>query len=210
MKKILAFLFAVSLFYFVGAQSVLASSNVNVQSVSYFGPGNTTSANVSVGRGSPVTFDHVGVSSEYSFAFYAVNDIIRDDFPIGQQFVARKDMKLTAVFYPNGSVTPANARHVVVFADASSKIIDIQYVIDGGNAVEPNENIMPPMPAFAKYSDTKWLTSSNISNLTGITSNRVYFLQYDLDTTTQFTVSVASGSGDGSYLYNLTFAFQIT
>lgn len=202
MKKILAFLFAVSLFYFVGAQSVLASSNVNVQSVSYFGPGNTTSANVSVGRGSPVTFDHVGVSSEYSFAFYAVNDIIRDDFPIGQQFIARKDMKLTAVFYPNGSVTPANARHVVVFADASSKIIDIQYVADGGNAVEPNVNIMPPMPTFAKYSETKWLTSTNISDLTGITSNRVYFLQYDLNTTTQFTVTVASGSGDGSYLYN--------
>jgi uncharacterized repeat protein (TIGR02543 family) len=202
MKKILAFLFAVSLFYFVGAQSVLASSNVNVESVSYFGPGNTTSANVSVGRGSPVTFNHSGVSAEYSFAFYAVNDIIRDDFPIGQQFVARKDMKLTAVFYPNGSVTPANARHVVVFADASSKIIDIQYVVDGGDASEPNPSLLPPMPAFAKYSATKWLTSANISDLTGITSNRVYFLQYDLDTTTQFTVSVASGSGDGSYLYN--------
>jgi uncharacterized repeat protein (TIGR02543 family) len=202
MKKILAFLFAVSLFYFVGAQSVLASSNVNVESVSYFGPSNSTSGNATVGRGSPVTFNHSGVSSEYSFAFYAVNDIIRDDFPIGQQFVARKDMKLTAVFYPNGTVTPANARHVVVFADASSKIIDIQYVVDGGDASEPNPSLLPPMPAFAKEAETKWLTSTNVSDLTEITSNRVYFLQYELDTTTQFNVIVNSGSGDGSYLYN--------
>lgn len=35
MKKILAFLFTISLFYFVGAQSVLASTNYSVEVRTY-------------------------------------------------------------------------------------------------------------------------------------------------------------------------------
>lgn len=204
MKKILAFLFTISLFYFVGAQGVLAASNHDVEIRTYLdssnmnllAPGLTEKA-----RGSKIQFPPSGISSEYSFAYFAVNDIVRDDLPFTHEFVVRSNMKITAIYHPNGSVTPANARHVVVFADSKNQIIDVQYIVDGEDAIEPTAKL-PVLPPFAKYAATKWLTSDNISDLTNIESNRVYFLQYEVDTVTNHTVTVTNGTGSGSYLYN--------
>lgn len=204
MKKILAFLFTISLFYFVGAQGVLAASNHDVEIRTYLdssnmnllAPGLTEKA-----RGSKIQFPPSGISSEYSFAYFAVNDIVRDDLPFTHEFVVRSNMKITAIYHPNGSVTPANARHVVVFADSKNQIIDVQYIVDGEDAIEPTAKL-PVLPPFAKYAATKWLTSDNISDLTNIESNRIYFLQYEVDTVTNHTVTVTNGTGSGSYLYN--------
>ena len=201
MKKILAFLFTVSLFYFVGAQSVLASSNFNVEVRTYLDGSNMNQAAPVMqdkARGSKIQFSSSGISSQYSFAYYAVNDIIKDNLPQNHEFVVRSNMKITAIFHPNN--TSANPRHVVVFADSSNKIIEVKYVEDGTDVTEPS--VLPDLPLFAKYATTKWLTSNNISSLLNITSNRVYFLQYEEDTTSQYTVTVNGGTGDGSYLYN--------
>lgn len=206
MKKILAFLFAVSLFYFVGAQSVLASSLFNVEVRTYLDGSNMNQAAsglVDQARGSKVQFNASGISPEYTFAFYAVNDIVRDDLPQNYEFVVRSNMKITAFFRPNGSVTPANARHVVIFADNNGKIIadGIQYVADGGTATEPS--VLPTKPN-ATYATPKWFTPQGESSLENITSSRVYLLQYVSSDNTEYTVNVTGGSvvEDAPFNYN--------
>ncbi len=204
MKKILAFLFAVSLFYFVGAQSVLASSNFNVEVRTYLDGSNMNQAAsglVDQARGSKVQFNASGISSEYEFAFYAVNDIVRDDLPQNYEFVVRSNMKITAFFRPNGSVTPANARHVVIFADNNGKIIadGVQYVADGGTASEPS--VLPNKPN-ATYATPKWFTPQGESSLENITSSRVYLLQYVSTDNTEYTVNVTGGSVVEASPYN--------
>lgn len=196
MKKILAFLFAVSLFYFVGAQSVLASSLFNVEVRTYLDGSNMNQAASGLSnqaRGSKVQFNASGISPEYTFAFYAVNDIVRDDLPQNYEFVVRSNMKITAFFRPNGSVTPANARHVVIFADNNGKIIanGVQYVADGGTATEPS--VLPTKPN-ATYATPKWFTPQGESSLENITSSRVYLLQYVSSDNTAYTVNVTGGS----------------
>jgi len=206
MKKILAFLFAVSLFYFVGAQSVLASSLFNVEVRTYLDGSNMNQAASGLSnqaRGSKVQFNATGISPEYSFAFYAVNDIVRDDLPQNYEFVVRSNMKITAFFRPNGSVTPANARHVVIFADNNGKIIadGIQYVADGGTATEPS--VLPTKPN-ATHATPKWFTPQGESSLENITSSRVYLLQYVSTDNTEYTVNVTGGSvvEDAPFNYN--------
>lgn len=206
MKKILAFLFAVSLFYFVGAQSVLASSLFNVEVRTYLDGSNMNQAAsglVDQARGSKVQFNASGISPEYTFAFYAVNDIVRDDLPQNYEFVVRSNMKITAFFRPNGSVTPANARHVVIFADNNGKIIadGIQYVADGGTATEPS--VLPTKPN-ATYATPKWFTPQGESSLENITSSRVYLLQYVSSDNTEYIVNVTGGSvvEDAPFNYN--------
>ncbi|MDG0889488.1 InlB B-repeat-containing protein [Paracholeplasma manati] len=204
MKKILAFLFAISLFYFVGAQSVLASSLFNVEVRTYLDGSNMNQAAsglVDQARGSKVQFNASGISSEYEFAFYAVNDIVRDDLPQNYEFVVRSNMKITAFFRPNGSVTPANARHVVIFADNNGKIIadGVQYVADGGTATEPS--VLPNKPN-ATYATPKWFTPQGESSLENITSSRVYLLQYVSTDNTEYTVNVTGGSVVEASPYN--------
>lgn len=206
MKKILAFLFAVSLFYFVGAQSVLASSLFNVEVRTYLDGSNMNQAASGLSnqaRGSKVQFNASGISPEYTFAFYAVNDIVRDDLPQNYEFVVRSNMKITAFFRPNGSVTPANARHVVIFADNNGKIIadGVQYVADGGTATEPS--VLPTKPN-ATHATPKWFTPQGESSLENITSSRVYLLQYVSTDNTEYTVNVTGGSvvEDAPFNYN--------
>ena len=206
MKKILAFLFAVSLFYFVGAQSVLASSLFNVEVRTYLDGSNMNQAASGLSnqaRGSKVQFNASGISPEYTFAFYAVNDIVRDDLPQNYEFVVRSNMKITAFFRPNGSVTPANDRHVVIFADNNGKIISggVQYVADGGTATEPS--VLPTKPN-ATHATPKWFTPQGESSLENITSSRVYLLQYVSSDNTAYTVNVTGGSvvEDAPFNYN--------
>ena len=197
MKKILAFLFAVSLFYFVGAQSVLASSVFDVEIRTYLDGSNMNLPATGLddqARGSKVQFNASGISSEYTFAFYAVNDIVRDDLPQNYEFVVRSNMKITAFYRPNGSVTPANARHVVIFADNNGKIIPggVQYVADGGNATEPED--LPTKPN-AEHADPKWYSGDAIEgSLLNIDSSRVYLLQYVSTDDTEYSVNVTGGS----------------
>ena len=197
MKKILAFLFAISLFYFVGAQSVLASSNFNVEVRTYLDGSNMNQAATGLtnqARGSKVQFNASGISPEYTFAFYAVNDIVRDDLPVDYEFVVRSNMKITAFFRPNVSVTPANARHVVIFADNNGKIIagGVQYVQNGGTATQPE--VLPNKPN-AEHADPKWFSvEAELGSLSNITSSRVYLLQYVSTDNTAYTVNVTGGS----------------
>lgn len=213
MKKILAFLFAVSLFYFVGAQSVLASSLFNVEVRTYLDGSNMNQAASGLSnqaRGSKVQFNATDISPEYSFAFYAVNDIVRDDLPQNYEFVVRSNMKITAFFRPNGSVTPAKARHVVIFADNNGKIISggVQYVADGGTATEPS--VLPTKPN-ADHASPKWFSIDAIEgSLLNIDSSRVYLLQYVSTNNTEYTVNVTGGSvvEVGPYNYNEVVTLQ--
>lgn len=212
MKKILAILFAVSLFYFVGAKSVLASTTFNVEVKTYLDETNMNQAAPGLTeqvRGSKVQFTPTGISEAYSFAFYAVNDIVRDDLPQNYEFVVRSNMKITAFYRPNGSVTPANARHVVIFADNNGKIINngVQYVAHGGTATEPS--VLPDKPN-AVYATPKWFTPQGESSLANVTSSRVYLLQYISNDNTEYTVNVTGGSvvEAGPYNYNEVVTLQ--
>ena len=55
-------------------------------------------------RGEKVSFSASGIGEQYSFAFYAVNNIVRDDLPSDYQFTVRSNMKITSIYHPNGSL----------------------------------------------------------------------------------------------------------
>jgi len=139
MKKILvAFFLLFSFFFIANLANVAASSTFDVQVRTYLDDANKNIAAPSMTdqqRGQKISFNASGISSEYTFAFYAVNGIIAENLPQNFIFTVRTNMSITAIYYPNGSVTPSLERHVVVFADSNGALLDVQYIEDGENAL---------------------------------------------------------------------------
>lgn len=179
---------------------VLASNNYTVSFETYLD--NTQKGNPSPGipnkrRGEKITFSKSGLS-DYDFAFYAVNGVIRDDLPEDYQFTVRSNLKITAIFHKaNRGVS--SLEHVVVFADSNGHILDVTYVIPGASATEPAN--LPSKPNMV-HSNPKWKTTSGITSLDDISSSRVYFLQYSVSEGSTFKVTTNAVTDQANYEYN--------
>jgi len=128
----------------------------------------------------------IGTMSGHTFLYWEVNESI-NYYPVDHQFSLADTNELKAVFSPSD-------KHVVTFVDSNSKILKIEYVVNGGTATAPET-----LPTKLGYNvaETNWNTA-----LTNITTDTIAVLQYTKTDTTSYSLSVTNGTGDGSYEYN--------
>ena len=206
MKKIIVLFFLVVGFLFVtNILEVSAASTFSVELRTYLDEANENIQAPGLSgksRGEKVSFNASGISPDYTFAYYIVNGIINENLPQNYQFTVRKDLSVTAVFYPNGNTTPADARHVVVFADSNGRLLDIEYVQHNGTALD-TEVFLPLLKPNSILASNKWATADGlVDTLVNITENRIYYLQYEYDQEIDFTLTVTNSPGSGTYAFN--------
>lgn len=196
MKYLKIMLFAIIALFMIGNIEVSAATNpqvtlVSVELTSYFDESNqvTTTIN-SLTYGSSVSFSSSLSESEgYTFAFWQINGVIRYDLAIDESIIITGNQEIVAVFKPVGKV-------VAAFMDSNGKMLDVQYLIAGGNAEDLTLLSLPTKPGYA-IASVKWNHS-----LLDIQVDTIFVLQYELIEEGSFTISVTNGSGDGVYIYN--------
>ncbi|MFA5005884.1 MAG: metallophosphoesterase family protein [Candidatus Izemoplasmatales bacterium] len=163
---------------------------VTVELTSYFDPSNilsTTIAGMVYGEKISLQGDLADAPSgavDYTFLFWELNGTILS-VPLDHEFILTGENALTAVFSPSD-------RHVVAFVDANGKILKVEYVQDGATATPPAS--LPDRPGMAV---TGWSEAYD-----HVTSDVVTHVAYETVEAGTYAVSVAGGSGDGTYAYN--------
>lgn len=147
--------------------------------------------------GSNISYEAVP-NPGYEFAFWIVNGIVRPELPASSTFTVSTNTTLMAVFHPVG-------KRAVLFIDTNGKYIDIQFVDDGDNAVDPelNGKNLPDKPGMTPKTleQLRWKTQTGETSLTNITDNKVFVLQYQVENTDVYTLTV-DGVEVGDYVYN--------
>jgi len=127
--------------------------------------------------------------SGYSFAYWIVNGVLEESYLSSNIFVVNQEMSLKALFV-------SNTESVCVFRDINGEVLDYQFVSKGNACAEPSITL-PDKPGYTVVESDKWGET-----LSSITENTIYTLNYQIDLSSSFTLTVTNGSGDGSYLYN--------
>lgn len=124
--------------------------------------------------------------SGYDFAFWIVNGVVRYDLAVDHEFIVTGNLDIVAVF-DNEDENP------VVFMDSNGKLINIQYVENGLDA-DP--------PATGSYVKPGYVAAGWSESHLEVTAPTVLVLQYEIDTTSEFLVTVNQGTGSANYLFN--------
>jgi endonuclease I len=132
--------------------------------------------------------DTHNVPSGYSFAFWVVNDTVRNDLPFHHQFTITSQTNLMIIF----SLTE---KRVVVFVDTNNKVLSIKHVLTG-EIVTDDDITLPNKPGYI-ISPQKW-----DKPLTNITEHTIIKLQYLADNLSSHTITVNGANGSGTYNYN--------
>lgn len=132
-----------------------------------------------------IDFDQLSLDSEqnYQFAFWVVNGNVRSDLPQGHEFIVTNDLNIQAIYSKPGE-------HAVLFMDTNINLLDVQYVDDGEDASDVTEDL-PDKPNYKVSTTEKW--SGSLENITG---SKVLILQYVIDTSATFELTVEGGSID--------------
>ena len=138
---------------------------------------------------------NVSAIENYDFAFWIVNGVVRFDLAVDHEFVVSRDMDIEAIFSQGN-------QHAVVFMDANGKQIDVQYVLDGEDAIDITEGL-PSKPDFKVSTTEKWSGS-----LEGIFEDTILVLQYEIDTSAEFTLTNVNEGTTEDILYNEVVTLQ--
>lgn len=150
---------------------------------------NGTPSKKTLNVGSTLSLASLGTfQSEHPFAFWVINGIVRDD--LGETDSIRVQTKLDVKVI----LRPAN-QHAVVFADSNGKMISLEYVSDNATATAPVVTSFVK-PGLTVSSTNPWRAlDGTTTSLEGITSSRVYVLQYESDNTT-ISLTISGGTAD--------------
>jgi len=182
----------------VNAEAQQQAETVTVTVTSYFDSENHPSSTINDQNYGTVMSvqSNLTSDSDYAFAYWVVNGVVRYDLPIDHQFTLLYDMDITAIFYP---VNPT-IEYAVLFMDANGDNLDVQYVESGNSATPPTLDL-PDKPGYIVSETDPW--SVDTSNITG---NTVSVLQYEKDTSDTYTVYVFGGTvnslGSDTFDYN--------
>jgi len=144
--------------------------------------------------GSTITPSPVSESeSGYTFKYWVVNGVVRDDLPVNHTFYVTSSLNLIGVYSPDNA-------NVVLFIDSNGNIIDTQFVADSTTVTAPTD--LPSKPGL-QIATTPWLEkTSNSSSLT-INDDSVFVLQYERISTDTFNLNVVNDLEDtGTYDFN--------
>ena len=191
MKKLLTLIISFAAVLTLGATlSVESMPEFDVDFVGLFDNANIPDSEATfAGRayGSRIELDgSVAGVAGYTFEFWVVNGVVRKDLAVDHSFVVTGPMTISAVFSQAGE-------HAVLFMDANGKLLDTQYVSNTENASEPSVPL-PDKPGYTPLEGgSRWSGS-----LTNITESQVLILQYGIDESTEFTITVQGGIIDGT------------
>jgi uncharacterized repeat protein (TIGR02543 family) len=200
MKKLIIlaislFLFGFIIVNFIEIEAARPSYNVTVTALYDTGNQPTTDLGPRV-YGSTVT-PYTGAPAGYEFAYWIVNGVVQENVFVDSEFIVTTTMNLVAVFAPT---TPQ--QYAVIFMDSNGKVIETQYVLPNGNAVQPVATL-PTKPLFTiALEANRWKTAEGRTALTNITQHELFILQYVSANSELYTIGVTNGFGDGDYSYN--------
>lgn len=142
------------------------SNTVEVTFTSVFDNDNVITNVMDVDSGSKISFDDSVIDQTgYLFVFWVVNGVVMDDLPILNEFTVTEDMDIQAIFQSQNL-------NVALFVDYDGTLLDIQFIEDNNDAVDPV--ITYPSRVGMELSDSKWDES-----LIDISTSTVFVLQYD-------------------------------
>lgn len=193
MKRIFSrgILTVVVLSLFLSIQGIYGENNttLDVTITSIFKDQETVHLIEDTAYGSSLTLDsNAGSIIGYTFAYFVVNGVVKDDLILSNNFNIEENTTIDVIFSPEGV-------HVVLFQDTNGDLLDMQYVISGEDATEPD--ITDPVKPGLIVAVDKWDTS-----LTNIDSNKVITIRYEGDTNNSYNLTVNNGSNTGTYSYN--------
>lgn len=193
MKKILLSIFLIGfLFLLNDIYAFELDDTVSISLSSVFDNENSITNEISLNFGDVIEVEPSNTNG-YDFAFWVVNGIVRSDLPLSHQFKATTDLELIAIFNkPN--------ERVAVFIDSNGKVIDYEYVLTGESVVPPS-HIGYTKPGMSVDLSAPWKNHHGSTTYT-INDNSIYKLQYVVNISTHFLITVNNGIGAGEYAYN--------
>ncbi|MFK5883835.1 MAG: endonuclease [Candidatus Izemoplasma sp.] len=169
-KVLLSFLSIVIITIVVGYTSIfqVSSDNIDITLTSIFDNDNSITTVIDVGDGSSFSLDeNVGSINNYVFEFFIVDGVVQNDLLLTNVFTVTENTFIQAVFSLSGEV-------VLVFVDSNGALLDIQYIIEGTDGVEPD--IEYPEVDGYHLDDPIW---DNV--YLGVSVSTVFILQYEID-----------------------------
>jgi hypothetical protein len=201
---ILTFIVALLGLFKLGVPKVEASGSqqgaaaVTITLKSYFASDNIVThpvANSTYGNTLSFATD-IGNPSGFTFGFWVVNGVVRTDLPKNHVFTLVYDNDFQAVFYPDNLL-------YVAFMDSNGKILKVEYVTQGGNAVPPGQELenpitLPTKPGFTLNAvESRWNGS-----YTNVQNHKILTAQYTMSNATKYSLTVDNGTGDDVYDFN--------
>ena len=136
-------------------------------------------------------------NSDYVFAFWIVDGVVREDLAIDHSFLITSDLTLEAIFSPKDY-------YAVIFRDSNGARIHTDFVEPESSLNSPSHDINGQLvdnyrkPGYSvKPAATRWNHSLDSFN-----THTVVTLQYERIDHTQYPINVLNGSGSGLYLFN--------
>jgi len=200
MKKL--FLLAISFLFFgfvlanfVEIEAARPSYNVTVTAL--YDTGNQPTTDLGPRVYGSVVVPYTDAPVGYEFAYWIVNGVIQENVYVDSEFIVTTTMNLVAVFAPTSP-----RQYAVVFMDTNWKVIETQYVLQNGDAVQPVATL-PTKPLFeVALEANRWKTDEGRTTLTNITQHELFILQYVSTNTDLYAIGVNNGFGSGSYGFN--------
>ena len=190
MKKAIFFVVFLFSFIIVGLNLVKSEGITETFDVSFFASYDSENLAIALElQGEKAYGSKVGLNaniSGYDFVFWIVNGVVRYDLAVDHEFIVTGNLDIVAVF-DNEDENP------VVFMDSNGKLINIQYVENGLDA-DP--------PATGSYVKPGYVAAGWSESHLEVTAPTVLVLQYEIDTTSEFLVTVNQGTGSANYLFN--------
>ena len=142
--------------------------------------------------GDVVTIDAGSIDhSGYEFVTYIVNGKNEPSLPQSNEFIVSEDLTVTAFYKPTGT-------YAVAFMDSNQDTLKVEYVANSGSAsATPPSTSTLSKPGYIVSVSEPWSGS-----YTDVTEDRVLWVQYTLDDSNTYTLSVNNGTGGGTYAYN--------
>lgn len=188
MRKLFILLSFVVLFAISGTVVAAARpANVNVTITSSFDNDNKNLSHsiTSLPVGNVFQLNASNIQASYTFAFWVINGVVRDDLAATDSIRLQTSMNIQAVFHKTGE-------HAVLFVDSNGKLISSQYVLDNGSVTPPSYSGYSK-PGLQINTSEPWKSLEGATTFDNIQSSRVYVLQYTAGTPVSVTLSITGG-----------------
>jgi len=168
-----------------GAIRVFAESEFSVTLTAYFDEYNVVETEITgLKQGDEISIEYD--PTEYAVIFFMAGGNLLGSLPENDTYTVTASENITAIFSPAG-------KYVALFLDQDGNLLDVQYVLPGGDATDLDSSVLPNIDGYTLL-DPKWNYS-----LENINYDTVFTLRYVPVESTPYTVSVVGGSGEGSF-----------
>lgn len=183
MKKLLIIFLVMMPFLFVKTNVEAEVSNFDVTFTASFDGGNIGVPMVLEDKayGTKINFSaSIEALVDYEFVYWIIDGVVREDLPYNQEFYVTGNMNIHAIF------TQVD-EYVVVFMEPNGKVLHITYANESGDYKIGLPSIeYPDKPNYLVNEVNPWGESYTGS----VEDNTVFVLQYELDTTSSFELTV--------------------